>query len=472
MVISVDSYFKKRSKKNLSEYSLYLLCIDRNSEIYIINEILKHTRYFLLLSTQEIESLDFTYTKIYANERDVEGIISNIMSDSVIIDGNSGNETKDYILLWKRNCKVDNYFEDAITFSIIINKLKSFDLCELFFTNSYAVTRFSDNTQMKLNTKIKIFKDNFENQNEIVILTPVQGIGDFFLLFTYIYELKIKNQYDNNVYLAIIENNNSLLSLYKSIFDDDKILYFNSVNMFDKCFKSHYENVIQIIPKTTGHVSDYAKRLVDCNPYKNNNIFIDFFLKNIDEKDKNDIDNFFDNNDWIGFQYFSGYYDSQEDIWVTRDFERNWKEDNVTEFLRLCNNAGLKLLILNENIYNNSTNFPFIMKMPILSFIYTISKLKYFVGIDSLVGHIASFFDIPNITLWGKDSPTIFHNYKVSYRPLRNNTSIVPRSKNIGGIDANDVLKILLQKLPNCNLSGDDIITYYDSEQEKDIFFV
>ena len=50
--------------------------------------------------------------------------------------------------------------------------------------------------------------------------------------------------------------------------------------------------------------------------------------------------------------------------------------------------------------------------------------MKLVVGMDSSGGHIASFSDVPSITIWQRHAFTPDSTYKRSYRPLRKNISL------------------------------------------------
>ena len=85
------------------------------------------------------------------------------------------------------------------------------------------------------------------------------------------------------------------------------------------------------------------------------------------------------------------------------------------------------------------------------------------IGIDSSAGHIASFYNIPSITLWGGFSPVKFWNSYNGYRALRKNYSIVPCDQNLRSVKYDVVYDVLTKCLSGEIQFKEEIITYQDS---------
>jgi ADP-heptose:LPS heptosyltransferase len=110
--------------------------------------------------------------------------------------------------------------------------------------------------------------------------------------------------------------------------------------------------------------------------------------------------------------------------------------------------------------------------MSVYSYVYAISKLKFVVSIDSSSGHIASFYNIPSLTLWGKTTPVKYtDNLIIGFRPLRNNFSIVSKSEKIENITGEFVYETLKKLLENNFNNPDKIITYQDSLDDYNIVY-
>ena len=65
--------------------------------------------------------------------------------------------------------------------------------------------------------------------------------------------------------------------------------------------------------------------------------------------------------------------------------------------------------------------------LSLFGMLYLLSQMDYFVGIDSCCGHAASFFRIPNITIWNRyQTTTMFKkgDTPLSLRPLWKNFSM------------------------------------------------
>ena len=104
-------------------------------------------------------------------------------------------------------------------------------------------------------------------------------------------------------------------------------------------------------------------------------------------------------------------------------------------------------------------------KLSLSGYAYAISKLKMVVGIDSSAGHIAAFYNIPSITLWGGQTPFEAWEAKISFRPLRNNTSIYSSNKDINLISPKTVFKNMKAVLNHMAVHETDNTFFYDTGQ-------
>ena len=83
---------------------------------------------------------------------------------------------------------------------------------------------------------------------------------------------------------------------------------------------------------------------------------------------------------------------------------------------------------------------PTLKKLSLEGYVYAISKLSLLVGIDSSAGHVASFYNIPSITIFNSN-PFYSKDIKSNYRPLRNNISLY--TKNEEKVSFKDVFKLV-----------------------------
>lgn len=88
-------------------------------------------------------------------------------------------------------------------------------------------------------------------------------------------------------------------------------------------------------------------------------------------------------------------------------------------------------------------------RLKIPEIIGVMNDIDLFVGIDSCCGHIAAMMGIPNVTIWGMNSP-LKQYYKadsyneISFRCLRNNFSICQTENDISKIKTETVFSITL----------------------------
>lgn len=263
-------------------------------------------------------------------------------------------------------------------------------------------------------------------------------------------------------------------------------MFFDNEAMYNYCLSYENKELLSILSlhiqerrkgkyNSTGcHISDAVKPILDIgldfHVYAHNDILISRINNSIDLEEKKYIDDFFADSDYIGFQFFTGTYDEVEEKWIT-DRGRNWDNENVSEFVKICNENGINLLTFSSHPYADIQTER-LKNVSVLGFVYAISKLKLLVGIDGSGGHIAAFYNVPSITIWGKQTPEYFYNIgikqeklqhnKISYRPLRKNISIWSNERCIENVN----FKVVFDKMVGV-LNGDiniseDVLGYYD----------
>lgn len=166
----------------------------------------------------------------------------------------------------------------------------------------------------------------------------------------------------------------------------------------------------------------------------------------------------------IGLQFF------------TKDNKRNWDENNVRNFIKLCQERDYKVFILTPSplTFGNTVDVSYLQLTELFS---VINQLDIVVSIDSVCGHIAGKLKIPNITIWGRNYPTLTNPLKgndgfVSFRPLSMNYSIVPLSTKTVDVSANLVFN-RVEKITNKEIKlKNDRITSLDSLTNHNIEWV
>lgn len=130
-------------------------------------------------------------------------------------------------------------------------------------------------------------------------------------------------------------------------------------------------------------------------------------------------------------------------------------------------------MILSPHCYRTMPGVIEFGKLTIFEYIYVISRFTMVVGIDSSAGHIASFWNIPTLTIWGEQTPLVCEGNEIGFRVLRNNYSIVPEDGNINSIDPEAVYDTMNKMLSNeISIDCNHIITYADSVNGYNTLFV
>ncbi|MEY9095625.1 glycosyltransferase family 9 protein [Paenibacillus sp. RC84] len=124
----------------------------------------------------------------------------------------------------------------------------------------------------------------------------------------------------------------------------------------------------------------------------------------------------------------------------TGDAKRSWPEARAGRFIALCRERGLALVNLTPLPYPAEGCSDWSV-LPAERLFAAVGGLDALVGIDSVCGHMAGFLGVPHITLWGRSFPHLQFPFTsdeshVSFRTLRANYSLVPRSADIADIPA------------------------------------
>ncbi len=397
------------------------------------------------------------------NYQEYEGVIHILI---VKIEDSAKN---DYIKLFENNYK----------FHLLINAVEKYRLFDFYSFDGKIIVRVKLNIEEKHNFIFKNYKDiKHFNPNSKLLHTTFQGVGDYFrfssLWIEFAFDLLKVNLHPT---LALVENVPSN-KIAEKFLEEYNFVYFNSSVQRKYCLDSlTCKNVINLEFEFNEYLNRYNDRpcktnyeilnellkINKINPYKYNNILIKRILDNIDINEKKYVDSLFDNKNFIGLQYFSGAsLNNENSKWVSAKY-KNWSSSNVEHFIKIAKGKNINIILLNENPYElivGYSNVKQLQSVSIFVYAYVISKLEVLIGIESSAGHIAGFYNRPNITLWGgTTNPCYFFGSEYSYRVLRKNISIVSKGNDINLISPS----IVIELLDNVTEIDDHIINYYET---------
>jgi len=470
------SKIKKYANKEINYYINY----DGKDEKKLLDEFFCRNITVFLIET-DIATIYSDRVRIYsANPDNISDLLDNICNEvsveEYIIDSKKSNK---YIFFKKIPYLSDNELiydaDDYLTKSIIKYLQFSHKYVGYIYYKNRIILNFINNK----------FDNNFHQVdyfNENNVLSFLGGIGDFFISFSYEYEF-IKNRLNKNsrLYMPLVHQDRYkyLVELcYPNVFE---YLVFNNKTYRNFWLKNINNNWIGDLDsifteENNDHILFSLKKIMNIkniHPYKYNFILNKRIINNVRKEDKKYIDDLVSTNqNIIGLQFHTGFYDKSINKWKT-DSIRSWDIENVKKFAELCSNNNIKVLILNPHDFGNIPGTLQLSQMSIEAYAYTISKLNIVVGIDSSAGHIASFYNLPSITIWGYHTPLrMAQNTTVGFRALRKNYSIIPKSENINDIKADKVYELAYDILNNKVSIEDKIISYNDSIKGDNILYV
>lgn len=469
----------------------YYIFYDIAKENDIIHDISKWTYNFFVLSTDSIDALKTVNSSNY----DIFDY------DEIKID-----ELFEKIYKGKRHSvkKTDkiSYKSKKIIYFFILPNIghdkydTSTENINYGFMNSTVSSKMKYNGFINFNnTPILCFKEkNLTNEiknydRNIRYLPITTGIGDFFIAFSYEYELykilksdssaTIKAQFPYYPYLT--DNSKYMLDMCFN----SELSFFNFANeqshsffeMYNKQLLYDFSKIYHVKNPDSGNhtlflYAQMAGLDPTLNPYKYNDVLNAAILNKLNHSEKEYIDETISsmNNNAIGLHFFTGIYNYTKNKWMY-DEKRQWDIDNINKFIELCSQNGVNLLILSPHPYENC-NCKTLKALSIAVYAYVISKCKMLIGIDSSAGHIASFYNIPSITIWGEANPIKIGGSYNGYRALRKNYSIVPSDNNIKSVKYNVVYDILTQYLEGKITFSENIISYKDSLDNYNILHI
>jgi len=478
-IIMAKKYIKK-------PYFIYDIIVPITDEQIIVSKLLKYTNDFLIILDKCFETSIPIYKsfncdsdnivncleKIFnSSDEYTEDYVQNDTNDSIhiIIARIHDNEHNEYIELFQNNYK----------FHLLIIAAEKYKLFDFYSMNNKIIVRVKRNIEENHKFIFKNYRDinQFDTKN-ILLHTTFSGIGDYFrfssLWIDFAFNLLKINLHPT---LALVENVPSN-KIAEKFLEEYNFVYFSSSIQRKYCLDplmcknvinlefefNEYLNRCNNKPcKTNYEILNELLEIDKVNPYKYNNILRKRILDNIDIKEKEYVDSLFNNKNFIGLQYFSGASLNDENSqWVSAIY-KDWSSSNVEHFIKTANEKNINIILLNENPYELNIDYSNVIQLkPVSVFVYAyvISKLEVLIGIESSAGHIAGFYNRPNITLWGgTTNPSYFFGSEYSYRVLRKNLSMVSKDNDVNLISPSKVIELL----DSVTVIDDHIIDYYET---------
>ncbi len=463
-ILKGKDFFKKH-KNPIMVIDYFLL-----DEEMILKELLKFTDNFCVLLTPP-EQLDVVNVRCFCDQYNVKTVLNSFFYNAVLpiefkTIGNQENMhsiicVKDDI---KKLNKYSDFLEKSLNFSYMLTQLKNYYFDSFELHNKTCIVR--------LNTKkdLRESQANLHSNDDIKILSMFGGIGDHFMLFSYMIEFINKQKTKGKeVFLPIVVGDSKADYFASNFYSQERRLNFSTEKMYEFClFENSSQKVLPMFnvywsriqdgkyKNNLFHFTEVIKEILNIDksisPYHHRKILENAIFNTLGAEEKQMIDMAMSNKKYIGVQFFTGQLD-YDDIWIT-DNKRNWDQDKVERFLEMCSNEGYELITFSDCPYEMKT-VDRILGLSISGYAYAISKLEISVGIDSSQGHIAAFWGVPSITLWGEQTPENFYGAKINFQPLRCNKSIYTHSRNISDIQPEFVVSMMKEVISHTNTECD-----------------
>lgn len=468
-MIQDKGIIERRQLKRMAadEFRMYMFSFPKEDEYEVLNLLLMSNAQIMLIdinTPEELQKIDIK--EVSCTKRTVMAVLRRLVRD----DSEVFKPLKEvcvYAAIALPNNNNDDMLYKNYLYLRLKNVFKSFHVYAYSVYCNRVVLRMRSNVQSGI--LMESGKQHCTSVNALnYVVMPFLGLGDFFMQFSCIYEFARTRP--NHVYLAEVRRNGDKRLLYYS--DVVKYLSFSCGNQFLD-FEKIASNIktislFEIFYRLTRkgaifnsrkcHVTDVIKYVLELqpqfDPYKYADLLAERLNAALPIRERRYIESVVGNHESIGFQYFSGEYYNEEKAWGTL-LCKNWSVENAEEFVRACNHAGIKIIILNPCpklkapvVALNGLSLP--------GYAYAISKLKMLVGIDSSAGHIAAFYNIPSITIWGGQTPFEVWEAKVSFRPMRKNFSLYSLSLDANKVSPDKVIKSIKQLNELIDMQCDD----------------
>lgn len=460
----------------------------KEEKLDVLQLFLKYVHNFLILDADELQpNSKIPMVRTRCSVSNLEDVLTKISSDRYDliedIDLTEQTEEYQYLLFCKEVGKtLQNELETDLNeqgwadyrFKMLKYLVAKYTIYTTYYFDRYLVIEMTRHGSMS-DEPIRVY-ENKVLMPPCYILTTLGGIGDSFILFSILHEFVLRKKNEGyDIYLSIASVNEKYNGHDTFFFGQYPRLLFDSAEMRDFYKLREVPNLIDLnhcFSKCIkpSHISDLVKDIAgierEFNPYTHNTLLKKMLSEQVSSEEMKYIDELTGKNNVIGLQYFTGQIIEGERQYVTNS-KRNWPLEHVIRFIELCKEHGIEVLALNPNPYSTELGAKQLGSMSLQAYAITISKLPLLVGIDSSGGHIASFFNIPSITIWGEQSPIDAFSKDVSYRALRNNYSLWSRDKKISSIKPELVFEKVQEFMKGELRLKEDIITYEESVNQQ-----
>lgn len=466
--------------KDFMRRQMYLICLEYKKEnrFDVLEKTIEKTGVFLILD--DIDDIVSQKRPIYsakANRDNLEDIFEALDEDDFCFFDefeNVSREDYEYLLVIKENGipldKALDTEDDGLNdfkFRVIRNAAKNYHVFDTFFYNSYEVIVLSQTRETR-EGDVRFFAKG-EELPEGDLITLLGGIGDTFIVFSLIWEAAKRNKAKKRLTYILMSEQNFLWGGHDSFFFRTLPILIINNNETNNLFKTRRVdnlkdiNIYFMKEETRGHIFALTAKTLgieeNIDPYIHKDEMEKILFNWLSEEDKEYVDSIITERT-IGFQFFTG---KKKDGMIISNNSRNWGEESVKEFLRLCRNNNIDVLVTNANPFDEDLDVKQLKHMNLPGYAYAISKLSLLVGIDSSAGHMASLFGVPSITIWGKQSPLDSFGKQISFRVLKKNYSLWSADGVIDSIKPEKVFEKVMDIRSGKLELEDRVITYDDT---------
>lgn len=493
MVAITDIRFAKEGMRLGKKFSYLIFNSKEISEI--VRNVLQYTKNFFVLFVSNID--DYRDKRPYFCNSETIGTVleviekngENITSEDpcieydcmiIMLDFFENERTKFDFLLHKimKECQ--------ITYNILQVINKKFVFYNFMIEDGYIILQYIEKNRIR-----QIHHVSAISEKDCLFMNYKGGIGDYIMNLSLIYDFIQDCGYSQDKIYLIMFDGISQIDLVKCFFPAIHIVKIAGYTLLRLLMEKTKENSNseseiydfdgnQFIDLTelygSGHIWDLNGRIMfpnrEINPFHHIEMMKKKVMHLISEERKKQIDDMFDKNkQYIAFQFFTGEL-IHDKKYIGRE-TRCWNEENTYTFYKKCVENNINVVIMSPHCYREMKSSIEIGKLSIFEYIYTVSKFDLIVGIDSSAGHIASFWNIPTLTIWGEQTPLVCEGNNIGFRVLRNNYGIVPKNRDINSVKPEVVFKTMKKILLNeIELDSNHLITYEDSVNGYNTMFV
>jgi len=461
----------------------YFIAYDEKDEALVIKNIARYYRNFVILRTDYIHLFDSKDSFcFYYHDIDLDLLFT----DSLVISSIYSEQNK-VVLKNDRSTSYIYFYIIPEAQNDITVSLVQFEKIMIESISRYCVF----DSEVVINNMLFLkFADIAGTNKKIKFLFVMGGIGDFFITFSIIKDYLKSNKYKDIYIVNYAKLKNPNFDYMVRLCYDSKVklldyyhyryLLYYWLEQSENCLLNQKLATTFNLSEDKGeHMALSYKNILigekNVDYYQYSDILKRKIVRNVSSEEENYINTLIKNGSKnVGLQYFTGNFNSITNKWNFYG-DRVWDDNNVNKFIKKCRQNNINLIVLNSETYAPSLQKFCTKKLSIEGYALLISKMDLVVSMDSSAGHIASFYDIPSITLWGNASPlelSYSGTAYIGYRTLRKNYSIIAKNRELASIHYHTVFSFVKKFAENKLDFKDDIITYQDSLNRYNMVYV